>query len=196
MRLTADLASEGDYVLEAVGPSGRLPLRAGLYTQVGLESAVAAKAKAEKEFLAAQDQIAVLKAERDSALTYLPLKEKVNTLADQLSVKVGEYQSALERVSQLEEHMKVLDAELQSCRSSLGREQKRAEVAEKSVETLTSSLGESQIALNTANASLDYWCVEWKKLGTEAMEMCQETLETVLDRVSHLCPSVDFSVIT
>ncbi|MED6145753.1 hypothetical protein PIB30_028113, partial [Stylosanthes scabra] len=85
-------------------------------------------------------------------------------------------------VCQLEEDMKVLDAELQSFRSSLGREQKRAEVAEKSVETLTSSLGESHIALNTANASLDYWCVEWKKLGAEAMEMCQETLETVLDQ--------------
>ncbi|MED6112106.1 hypothetical protein PIB30_058711 [Stylosanthes scabra] len=30
----------------------------------------------------------------------------------------------------------------------------------------------------------------------EAQEMCQETLEIVLDQVSHLCPGVDFSAIT
>ncbi|MED6219890.1 hypothetical protein PIB30_040011 [Stylosanthes scabra] len=39
-------------------------------------------------------------------------------------------------------------------------------------------------------------CTEWKSLSTEAQEMCQETLEIVLDEVSHLCPGVDFSAIT
>ncbi|MED6169455.1 hypothetical protein PIB30_021446 [Stylosanthes scabra] len=140
--------------------------------QVGLESTVAAEVKAKKELLAAQDQIAVLKAERDFALAYLPLLEK------------------------LEEDIKVQDVKLQACRASLERKQKRAGVAEKNVEGLTSSLGERQIALDTANAMVDHWCNEWKKLGTETEEMCQETLEIVLDQVSHLCPGMDFSTIT
>ncbi|MED6205373.1 hypothetical protein PIB30_016959 [Stylosanthes scabra] len=41
----------------------------------------------------------------------------------------------------------------------------------------------------------NYWCTEWKKLATDATEMCQETLEIVLDQLSHLCPGVDFSAI-
>ncbi|MED6189671.1 hypothetical protein PIB30_098353 [Stylosanthes scabra] len=40
-----------------------------------------------------------------------------------------------------------------------------------------------------------YWCTEWKKLATDAKEMCQDTLEIVLDQVSHLCPGVDFCAI-
>ncbi|MED6218858.1 hypothetical protein PIB30_030417 [Stylosanthes scabra] len=108
--------------------------------QVGLESAIATRAKAEKELLAAQDQVVVLKVEWDSVLTYPHLNEKVDTLTDQLSMKGGERQSALERESHLEEDIKVLQTELQSCRSSLEREQKRAEVAEMNAEALTSSL--------------------------------------------------------
>ncbi|MED6216789.1 hypothetical protein PIB30_011115 [Stylosanthes scabra] len=66
---------------------------------VGLGSALAAKVKAEKELLATQDQIVMLKAEKDSALAYLPLREKIDNLTYQLSVKEGEQQSALERMS-------------------------------------------------------------------------------------------------
>ncbi|MED6124224.1 hypothetical protein PIB30_057069 [Stylosanthes scabra] len=50
--------------------------------------------------------------------------------------------------------------------------------------------------LRKSREEADYWCTEWKSLGTEVQEMCQEMLEIVLDQVSHLCPGVDFSVIT
>ncbi|MED6111871.1 hypothetical protein PIB30_056356 [Stylosanthes scabra] len=163
---------------------------------VGLERALVAKTKAEEELLAAQDQLALLKAERDSALTYLPLKEKVDSLNDELSVKEGERQSALERVSRLEEDVKVLQTELKSCCTSLEQEQRRAEVAEKKAEELSLSLHKSQFDLGAANEMSTYWCKKWKKLATAAKEMCQETLEIVLDQVSHLCPGVDFSAIS
>ncbi|MED6222711.1 hypothetical protein PIB30_066979 [Stylosanthes scabra] len=64
--------------------------------QVGLETSLAAKVKAEKELSAALDQIEILKGERDSALAFLPLKDKVDNLDDQLSERTAEYQSALE----------------------------------------------------------------------------------------------------
>ncbi|MED6205422.1 hypothetical protein PIB30_017454 [Stylosanthes scabra] len=164
--------------------------------QIGLEKALVAKTKAEEELLAAQDQVALLKAERDSAMAYLPLKEKVDALNDDLSVKEGERQSALERVSRLEEDIKVMQTELKSCRASLGQERGRAEAAEKKVEELSSSLQQSQFDLGAANETSTYWCTEWKKLATDAKEMCQETLEIELDQVSHLCPGVDFSAIS
>ncbi|MED6148749.1 hypothetical protein PIB30_055803 [Stylosanthes scabra] len=41
-----------------------------------------------------------------------------------------------------------------------------------------------------------YWRSEWRTLGSEVTEMCQETLDICLDQVSHLCPGVDFSAIT
>ncbi|MED6111173.1 hypothetical protein PIB30_049977 [Stylosanthes scabra] len=128
--------------------------------------------KAEEELLAAKDQISVLKVERDSALEYLPLKEKKDSLAQQLSQKEVEHRSTIDRVAQLEEDIK----------------------------------------LSKAREEANYWCTEWKSLGTEAKEMCQETLETgtdlggsnswirpwleiVLDQVSHLYLGVDFSAI-
>ncbi|MED6167225.1 hypothetical protein PIB30_000474 [Stylosanthes scabra] len=129
-----------------------------LQCQLGLEAALKAKTKTEEELLAAKDQLSVLKVERDSALEYLPLKEKADSLAQQLSQKEVEHKSALERVAQLHEDIK---AELRKLREEA-----------------------------------DYWCTEWKSFGTEDQEMCQQTLEIVLDQVSHLCPAVDFSVIT
>ncbi|MED6108150.1 hypothetical protein PIB30_020762 [Stylosanthes scabra] len=141
-------------------------------------------------------QISVLTAERDSALAYLPLKEEVDTLKDQLSEREGERQSALDRVNQLEEDVKVLNTQLASRRFSLEKEQKKVEVDEKDISALNASLVEKQAALGTANASAEFWEAEWKKLGDETLDMCQETLETVLDQFSHLCPGVDFSAIT
>ncbi|MED6205372.1 hypothetical protein PIB30_016958 [Stylosanthes scabra] len=125
---------------QLLGEFHRLSCQSLACLQVGLESALAAKTKAEEELLAARDQVVVLKVERDSAMAYLPLQEKVDTLTDQLFVKEGERQSALEWVSQLEEDVKVLRTELKSCRSSLVREQKRDGTAEKKVEDLSSSL--------------------------------------------------------
>ncbi|MED6132877.1 hypothetical protein PIB30_022956 [Stylosanthes scabra] len=108
----------------------------------------------------------------------------------------GERQSALDRVAQLEEDNKVLTAQLASCQLSLEKEQKKVEVAEKDVKALNTSLAERQTALGTANASAEFWEAEWKKLGEETLDMCQETLEIVLDQISHFCHGVDFSMIT
>ncbi|MED6106724.1 hypothetical protein PIB30_007047 [Stylosanthes scabra] len=177
---------------QLLGESYRFTTKALACFQVGLEGTIASKLKTEKELAAAQDQISVQKAERDSGLAYLPLKEKVDTLNDQLSEKEGERQSALDRVAQLEEDNKVLSAQLASCQLSLEKEQKKVEAAEKDVKALNSSLVERQAALGAAYASAKFWEAEWKKLGEETLDMCQETLEIVLDQVSHLCPRVDF----
>ncbi|MED6106138.1 hypothetical protein PIB30_002030 [Stylosanthes scabra] len=75
---------------------------------VGVEASLATKVKAEKELSAALDQIEILKGERDSALSYLPFKEKVDTLKDELSEKSLEHQSDLDQIAQLEEDNRVL----------------------------------------------------------------------------------------
>ncbi|MED6118523.1 hypothetical protein PIB30_003740 [Stylosanthes scabra] len=137
---------------------------------LGLEAALKAKTKTEEELFAVKDQLSVLKVERDSALEYLPLKEKANSLTQQLSQKEVEHKSALEWVAQLDEEIKVLKAQL--------------EFAQLSAE------------LRKSREEANYWCIEWKSLGTEAQEMCQETLKIVHDQVSHLYPGVDFSAIT
>ncbi|MED6193232.1 hypothetical protein PIB30_017198 [Stylosanthes scabra] len=62
---------------------------------VGVETSFAVKIKAEKELSAALDQIEVLKGERDSALSFLPFKQKATTLEDKLSEKSLEHQSGL-----------------------------------------------------------------------------------------------------
>ncbi|MED6109121.1 hypothetical protein PIB30_030789 [Stylosanthes scabra] len=142
---------------------------------VGVETSLAAKIKAEKELSAALDQIEVLKGERDSALSFLPFKEKATTLEDKLSEKSLEHQSALDRIAQLEEDHKVLKAQFESSQLSLEMERKRAVAAE---------------------GGSDYWRSEWHTLGFEVTEMCQETLDICLDQASHLCPGVDFSAIT
>ncbi|MED6123871.1 hypothetical protein PIB30_053613 [Stylosanthes scabra] len=181
---------------QLLGESWRLSCQSLACLQIGLESAFAAKTKAEEELLAVMDQLAVLKVEMDSALEYLPLKEKADSLAQLLSQKEVEHQSALERVAQLDEDIKVLKAQLESAQLLVSKDQKRAEAAESSVTSLTVSLETAQAELMKAREEANYWCTEWKSLGTEAKEMCQETLEIVLDQVSHLCPGVDFSAIT
>ncbi|MED6145361.1 hypothetical protein PIB30_024407 [Stylosanthes scabra] len=131
--------------------------------QVGVETSLAAKVTAEKELSAALDQIEILKGERDSALAFLPLKEK---------------------------------AQLESSQLSLEGEKKRSEAAEKQARSLAASLKTSQADLSNAIEATEYWRAEWRKLGAEATEMCQETLDICLDQVSHLYPGVDFSAIT
>ncbi|MED6158625.1 hypothetical protein PIB30_034460 [Stylosanthes scabra] len=129
--------------------------------QVGVETALAAKVKAEKELSTALDQIEVLKGERDLALLYLPLKEKVDTLDDELSERTAEYRSALDRIALLEEDNRVLKTQFESSQLSLEGERKRSEAAEKQVVTLTSSLKTSQAKLSKAVEVSEYWRAEW-----------------------------------
>ncbi|MED6219597.1 hypothetical protein PIB30_037215 [Stylosanthes scabra] len=165
-----------------LGESWRLQCQALACPQLGLEAALKAKTKTEEELLAVKDQLSVLKVERDSALEHLPLKEKADSLAQQLSQKEVEHKSALERVAQLDEDIKVLKAQLESAQLSVSKDQKRAEAAESSVKSLTVSLETAQAELAKSREEANYWCTEWKSLGIEMKEMCQETLEIVLDQ--------------
>ncbi|MED6167308.1 hypothetical protein PIB30_001732 [Stylosanthes scabra] len=135
--------------------------------QVGVETSLAAKIKAEKELSAALDQIEVLKGERDSALSFLPFKEKATTLDDKLSEKSLEYQSALDRIAQLEEDHKVLKAQFESSQLSLETERKRAAATEGQVEVLAASLKTCQVDLSKATEVSEYWHSEWRTLGSE-----------------------------
>ncbi|MED6145293.1 hypothetical protein PIB30_023691 [Stylosanthes scabra] len=146
---------------QLLGESYHLHAKSLACLQVGVETSLAAKIKAEKELSAALDQIEVLKGERDSALSFLPFKEKATTLGDKLSEKSLEHQSALDRIAQLEEDHK-------TC----------------------------QVDLSKATEVSEYWRSEWRTLGSEVTEMCQETLDICLDQVYHLFPGVDFSAIT
>ncbi|MED6216803.1 hypothetical protein PIB30_011395 [Stylosanthes scabra] len=166
------------------------------YLQVGVETALVAKVKAEKELSAALDQIEVLKGERDSALSFVPFKERATTLEGELSEKSLEHQSALDRIVQLEEDQKVLKAQLESSQLSLEMERKRAVAVEGRVVSLTDSLKTCEADLSKATESSEYGGSEWHALGSEVTEMCQETLEVCLDQVAHLCPGLDFSAIT
>ncbi|MED6147213.1 hypothetical protein PIB30_042019 [Stylosanthes scabra] len=148
---------------QLLGESYHLSAKSLACIQVGLETSLAAKVKAEKELSAALDQIEILKVERDSTMTFLPLKEKVDNLDDQLSERTAEFRSALEQITQLEEDNGGIE-----CPADLSK----------------------------ATEASEYWRSKWQKLGTEATEMCQETLDICLDQVSHLCPGVDFSAIT
>ncbi|MED6140102.1 hypothetical protein PIB30_089950 [Stylosanthes scabra] len=161
-----------------------------------VETSLAAKIKAEKELSAALDQIEVLKGERDSALSFLPFKEKATTLEDKLSEKSLEHQSALDRIAQLEEDHNVLKAQFESSQLSLETERKRALSAEGQAEALAASLKTCQVDLSKATEVSEYWRSVWRTLGSKVTEMCQETLDICLDQVPHLCPSVDFSAIT
>ncbi|MED6169153.1 hypothetical protein PIB30_018680 [Stylosanthes scabra] len=181
---------------QLLGESYHLHAKSLACLQVGVETSLAAKIKAEKELSAALDQIEVLKGERDSALSFLPFKEKATTLEDKLSEKSLEHQSALDRIAQLEEDHKVLKAQFESSQLSLETERKRAVAAEGQVEALTASLKTCQADLSKAIEVSEYWRSEWRTLGSEVTEMCQETLDICLDQVSHLCPGVDLSAIT
>ncbi|MED6199276.1 hypothetical protein PIB30_074421 [Stylosanthes scabra] len=171
---------------QLLGESYHLHAKSLACLQVGVETALAAKVKAKKELSAALDQIEVLKGGRDLALSYLPFKEKADTLKDELSEKLLEHQSALDRIAQLEEDSKL----------SLEAERKRAVAAEEQVRSLTASMKTCQADLSKATEASEYWRSEWKTLGAEVTELCQETLDICLDQVSHLCPGVDFSAIT
>ncbi|MED6216012.1 hypothetical protein PIB30_003658 [Stylosanthes scabra] len=182
---------------QLLGQSYHLSAQSLAFLQhVCVETALAAKVKAEKELSAALDQIEVLKGERDSALLYLPLKEKVDTLDDELSERTAEYRFALDRIALLEEDNRVLKTQFESSQLSLEGERKRSKAVEKQVVSLTSSLKISQAELSKAVEASEYWRAEWQQLGSEVTVMCQETLEICLDQVSHLCPGVDFSAIT
>ncbi|MED6170148.1 hypothetical protein PIB30_028128 [Stylosanthes scabra] len=174
---------------QLLGESWRLSCQSLACLQIGLESALVAKTKAEEALLAAEDQASVLKVEKDSAL------ENVESLSQQLSQKEVEHRSALEQVARLDEDIKVLKAQLESPQLSVSKDQKRVESAESRLKSLSASLETTQADLGKAREEANYWCTERKSLGTEANEMCQETLEIVLDQVSHLCPGVDFSAI-
>ncbi|MED6220737.1 hypothetical protein PIB30_047748 [Stylosanthes scabra] len=181
---------------QLLGESYHLHAKSLACLQVGVETSLAAKIKAEKELSAALDQIEVLKGESDSALSYLPFKEKADTLKDELSEKSLEHQSALDRIAQLEEDHRVLKTQFESSQLSLVAERKRAVAAEGQVGSLAASLKTCQADLSKATEASEYWRSEWKMLGSEVTEMCQETLDICLDQVSHLCPGVDFSAIT
>ncbi|MED6204427.1 hypothetical protein PIB30_009171 [Stylosanthes scabra] len=152
--------------------------------QVDVETSLPAKIKLEKELSTALDQIEILKGERDSALSYLPFKEKADTLKDELSEKSLEHESALERIAQLEEDNRVLKAQFESSQLSLETERKRAVAAE------------GQADLSKATEAFEYWRSEWHTLGSEVTEMCQETLDICLDQVCYLCPGMNFSAKT
>ncbi|MED6215754.1 hypothetical protein PIB30_001375 [Stylosanthes scabra] len=171
---------------QLLGESYHLHAKSLACLQVGVETSLAVKIKAEKELSAALDQIEVLKGERDSALSFLPFKEKATTLEDKLSEKSLEHQSAPDWIAQLEEDHKL----------SLETERKRALAAEGQAEALAASLKTCQVDLSKASEVSEYWRSEWRTLGSEVTEMCQETLDICLDQVSHLCPGVDFSAIT
>ncbi|MED6147769.1 hypothetical protein PIB30_046821 [Stylosanthes scabra] len=86
---------------QLLGESYHLHAKSLACLQVGVETSLAAKIKAEKELSAALDQVEILKGERDSALSFLPFKEKADTLKVELSEKSLEHEFALERIAQL-----------------------------------------------------------------------------------------------
>ncbi|MED6183816.1 hypothetical protein PIB30_041333 [Stylosanthes scabra] len=107
---------------QLLGESWRLQCQALACQQLGLEAALKANTKTEEELLVAKDQLSVLKVERDSALEYLPLKEKAESFAQQLSQKEVEHKSAFEQVAQLDEDIKVLKAQLESAQLSVSND--------------------------------------------------------------------------
>ncbi|MED6161273.1 hypothetical protein PIB30_059244 [Stylosanthes scabra] len=141
-------------------------------------------------------QVEILKGERDSALSFLPFKEKADTLKVELSEKSLEHESALERIAQLEEDNRVMKTQFESSQLSLEADRKRAVAVEEQARSLTASLKICQADLSKATEASEYWRSEWHTLRSEVTEMCQETLDICLDQVSHLCPGVDFSAIT
>ncbi|MED6148635.1 hypothetical protein PIB30_054852 [Stylosanthes scabra] len=136
--------------------------------QVGVETSLTAKMKTEKELSAALDQIEILKGKRDSALSYLPFKEKADTLKDELSENSLEHQSALDRIAQLEEDNGALETQFESSQLSLEGERKRSVAVEKQVGSLAASLKTCQADLSKATEASKYWRSEWQKLGTES----------------------------
>ncbi|MED6130840.1 hypothetical protein PIB30_004255 [Stylosanthes scabra] len=117
---------------------------------VGVETSLATKIRVEKELSVALDQIEVLKGERNSALSFLPFKEKATTLEDKLSEKSLEHQSALDWIAQLEEDHNILKAQFESSQLSLEMERKRAVATEGQAGALAASLKTCQADLSKA----------------------------------------------
>ncbi|MED6112348.1 hypothetical protein PIB30_060879 [Stylosanthes scabra] len=159
---------------QLLGESYHLHAKSLACLQVGVETSLATKIRAKKELSAALDQIEVLKGERDSALSFLPFKEKATTLEDKLSEKSLEHQSALDRIAQLEEDHKVLKAQFESSQLSLEVERKRAVATEGHAGALAASLKTCQADLSKATEVFEYWRSEWHTLGSEVTEMCQD----------------------
>ncbi|MED6107600.1 hypothetical protein PIB30_015560 [Stylosanthes scabra] len=153
---------------QLLGESYHLSTKSLACLQVGVETSLAAKVKVEKELSAALDQIEVLKGERDSASVYLPLKEKVDNLDDQLSERTAEYRSALDQIALLEEDNRVLKTQFESSQLSLEGEKKRSETAEKQAGFLATLLKTCQEDLSKATQASEYWRFEWQKFGTES----------------------------
>ncbi|MED6160541.1 hypothetical protein PIB30_052314 [Stylosanthes scabra] len=152
---------------QLLGESYHLHAKSLACLQVGVETSLAAKIKLEKELSAALDQIEILKGERDSALSYLPFKEKVDTLKDELSEKFLEHESALEQIAQLEEDNRVLKAHFESSQLSLETERKWAVATEGQVGSLATSLKTCQTDLSKATEAFEYWRSEWRTLGSD-----------------------------
>ncbi|MED6146900.1 hypothetical protein PIB30_039056 [Stylosanthes scabra] len=165
---------------QLLGESYHLHAKSLTCLQVGVETCLAAKVKAEKELSTALDQIEILKGEKGSALSYLPFKETADTLKDELSKKSLEHQSALDRISQLEEDNRVLKTQFESSHLSLEAEWKRAVAAEGQVGSLAASLKTCQADLSKATEASEYWHLEWQTLGTEVTEMYQEDVGHML----------------
>ncbi|MED6146880.1 hypothetical protein PIB30_038832 [Stylosanthes scabra] len=181
---------------QLLGESYHLHAKSLACLQVDVETSLAAKIKAEKELSTALDQVEILKGERDSALSFLPFKEKADTLKVELSEKSLEHESALELIAQLEEDNRVLKTQFESSQLSLEADWKRVVATEEQARSLSASLKICQADLSKATEASEYWRSKWDTLGSEVTEMCQETLDICLDQVSHLCPGVDFSAIT
>ncbi|MED6141219.1 hypothetical protein PIB30_101086, partial [Stylosanthes scabra] len=128
----------------------------------------AAKVQPEKELAAAREQVDVLTAERDSALVAPLLHAKIKSLTEELERTEGELLSATERM----------------------------EEEEKKVESLSQSLKGKQTELDEAEAAVVHWRDEWRSLGEVTGEMVKETFEILMDRVHHLNPAIDYSMIT
>ncbi|MED6119688.1 hypothetical protein PIB30_013804 [Stylosanthes scabra] len=124
---------------QLLGESYHLYAKSLASLQVGVETSLAAKVKAEKELSA----------------------EKVDNLDDQLSEKTAKYRSALDQIALLEEDNMVLKTQFESSQLSLEGEKKRSEAAEKQVGSLAASLKTSQADLSKAIKVSEYWRAEW-----------------------------------
>ncbi|MED6171129.1 hypothetical protein PIB30_037944 [Stylosanthes scabra] len=125
---------EGMLPDQLLGESWCLSCHSLACLQIGLESALKAKTKAEEELLAAKDQLSVLK----------------------LSQKEVEHRAALEHVAQLNEDIKVLKAQLESAQLSVSKDQKRTESAESNSKALAASLETAQAELAKARDEANY----------------------------------------
>ncbi|MED6196305.1 hypothetical protein PIB30_046259 [Stylosanthes scabra] len=110
---------------QLLGTAHRYAYKLTACLQVGIENALSANFKMEKELVIAKDQVVVLTVERGTALTSPPLKAEVDSFTEQLSLAQGERISGVARMSEVEERSKVQAMELHSCYSALEQEKKK-----------------------------------------------------------------------